>query len=205
MSTITLTLPALRYVADIQRCASDPRVSATCNVPHPYPADGAQRWLERTLQSTGEKKNAVFLVLAERAFCGIMSVNAIDWEKGCAELDYWIAGDYQGIGVGTEAVRLAIQRARGELGLKVLFSGCLVSNAASGRILQKNGFREVGRFINDGRRGQKFLYQEMRRFRRDLLPGAHEIRDDYVTNLTRGAASSAVLATGVQSPLVRRS
>jgi hypothetical protein len=34
MATIALTLPEKRFIADIQRCASDLRVSATCNVPH---------------------------------------------------------------------------------------------------------------------------------------------------------------------------
>jgi len=194
MSTITLTLPDARYVADIQRYASDPRVSATCHVPYPYPADGAQRWLERTQQSTRERRNAVFLVLSDGAFCGIMSVNAIDWEKQCAELDYWIAGDYQGIGVGTEAVRLAIRRAKKELGLKVLFSACLATNPASGRVLQKNGFREVGRFLNTGRISPKFLHQEMRRFRKDLVPGAPHIADYHVTDYTKSAGESGVLS-----------
>ena len=190
MATITLTLPDARYVTEIQRCASDPRVSATCNVPYPYPADGAQRWLERTQQSTREKKNAVFLVLFEGAFCGITSLNAIDWEKRCAELDYWIAGDYQGIGIGTEAARLTIQRARENLHLKVLFSACLVSNPASGHVLQKTGFREIGRFLNAGRVGPKFKHQEMRRFRRDLATGAEEIADYHVTAYLKSTVPS---------------
>lgn len=205
MPAITLTLPDARYGADIQRCASDVRVSSTCNVPHPYPADGAQRWLERTQQSKREKKNAVFLVLSDKTFCGIMSVNAIDWEKRCAELDYWIAGDFQGKGVGTEAVRLAIQHARGDLGLQVLFSACLVSNPASARILQKNGFREVGRFLNAGRVGIKFLHHEMRRFRNDLVPGAENVPDYHVTHYIPSSKPSDRCSDKAHVPLVQYS
>jgi RimJ/RimL family protein N-acetyltransferase len=168
-----------RYRADIQRHASDLRVSATCNIPHPYPQDGATKWMEQTLKSTSEKKNAVFMVLSEDAFCGVMSLNAIDWEKGSAELDYWIAGDYQGRGIGTEAARQAVEHAREEFNLKVLFSACFVMNPASARVLEKNGFREVARILNDGIFGRKFLGQEIRRFRKDLAPGGESIPDRF--------------------------
>lgn len=168
MPEITLTLPTANYLDAIQRCASDPRVSATCHVPYPYPADGAQQWLERTLISTREQKNAVFLVLWNGELCGIVSLNAIDWETHAAELDYWVAGDFQGRGVGTEAARQAIRYAGQVLNLKVLLSSCLVTNPASGRVLMKNGFSEIGRFIHDGKRGFKFLGKEMRRFRLDI-------------------------------------
>jgi RimJ/RimL family protein N-acetyltransferase len=177
MPTITLTLPSAAYLGDIQRCAADPRVSRTGIVPHPYPSDGAERWLEKTRRLAGERKSSVFLVLAEGFFCGVMSLNGIDWKTGRAELDYWIAGDYQGLGIGTEAVYLTLQRARWGLGLQVLFSGCLAANPASGRILEKNGFQEVGRVSNDGSFGQKFLQHEMRRFRKNLVSAARDIAD----------------------------
>jgi ribosomal-protein-alanine N-acetyltransferase len=174
---ITLVAPNSRFLADIQRHASDLRVSATCNIPHPYPQDGAAKWMEQTLKSTSEKKNAVFMVLSEDSFCGVMSLNAIDWEKGSAELDYWIAGDHQGRGIGTEAARQAIDHAREKFHLKALFSACFVMNPASARVLEKNGFHEVARILNDGIFGRKFLGQEIRRFRRNLAPGAESISD----------------------------
>ena len=68
--------------------------------------------MERTLASTAEKENAVFMVLLDDSFCGVMSLNALDLEKDCADLDYWIAADYQGRGIGTEAVRLTVNHAR---------------------------------------------------------------------------------------------
>jgi ribosomal-protein-alanine N-acetyltransferase len=183
----TLVAPTPQYLADLQRYASDPRVSATCNVPHPYPPDGAVRWLERTLKAASEKQKAVFMVLSDDAFCGLMSLNAIDWETGCAELDYWIAGDFQGRGIGTEAARLTVDRAREDLRLKVLFSACFATNCPSARILEKNGFREVGRILNDGIFGRKFINQEIRRFRKNLVPEAESVLDKYVARYLKKA------------------
>jgi RimJ/RimL family protein N-acetyltransferase len=143
--------------------------------------------MNQTLKAMSEKKKAVFMVLSDDAFCGLMSLNAIDWERGCAELDYWIAGDYQGRGIGTEAARLTVNQAREELHLKVLFSACFVTNPPSARILEKNGFREVGRILNDGIFGRKFLNQEIRRFRKDLVPKAESISDSHVSRYLEGA------------------
>lgn len=176
---VTIVGPELKYLGDLQRQASDLRVSVTTNVPHPYPSDGAIAWMARVQRMMSEKKNRVFMVLSDDLFCGLMSLNTIDWEHGRAELDYWIGPDYQGRGIGTEAMGLVIERARQELGLRVLFSSCLASNPASARILEKNGFGSMGHFLNDGTFGEKFLNKEMIRFRKDLVAKAKGTLDRY--------------------------
>ncbi len=180
MPSITLTLPEERFLSDIQRCASDVRVSANCNIPHPYPVDGARQWLERISRSVQNGEKFVFIVLLEGIFAGIVSLNAIDQQEGSAELDYWIAGYCQGFGVGTEAVRLAVLRAGQDLSLKSLFSSCLISNLASEKVLRRNAFHELGHFFNDGAFGRKFLNEEMIRFRRDLRPERVQITDYHI-------------------------
>jgi [ribosomal protein S5]-alanine N-acetyltransferase len=178
---ITLVYPTLNFVEEIQRCASESSVSATCNVPHPYPTTGALDWMERIVRSMREKKSAVFLVLTDGAFSGVVSLNRLNTETGTAELDYWIAGEFQGKGIGTEAVRLVMKKATDDYGVKVLFSACLITNPASSRILEKNGFRETGRFVNDGQFGQKFFGRQMRRLRKDLSMLSQELADPYPT------------------------
>lgn len=166
---VTLTAPTLEYVNVIQQCASDSRVSATCNVPEPYPVDGASRWIQYILESMAEGKSAIFFVLADSKFAGVMSLNRIDRNAGTCDLDYWIAADYQGQGVGSEAVRLVLEEARNTVGSKSVSSTCLSDNPRSSRVLEKNGFNEIGRFVNDGRYGKKFLGREMRQFRKDFV------------------------------------
>lgn len=63
---------------------------------------------------------------------------------GAAELGYWIARPYWGLGYGTEAARAVIAIARHGLRLRTLSAGHFIDNPASGRILEKIGFRATG-------------------------------------------------------------
>jgi len=93
-----------------------------------------------------------------------MALNAVDKQAGTAELDYWVAVPFWNRGIGTAAARPVIEFAFEELGLSTLQSCCLPGNMASVRVLEKNGFVKVGEFVNDGKYGNKFLGQSMKRF-----------------------------------------
>jgi len=67
---------------------------------------------------------------------------------GDAELGYWIARDYWGLGFATEAGRAVIELARGSLRLPRIVAGHFIDNPASGRVLRKLGFRPVGRYAS---------------------------------------------------------
>ncbi len=62
---------------------------------------------------------------------------------GEAELGYWIARPYWGLGYATEAARAVIGIARA-IGHKRLVAGHFTDNPASGRVLRKIGFRTTG-------------------------------------------------------------
>ncbi|MBL0923412.1 MAG: GNAT family N-acetyltransferase [Sphingomonadaceae bacterium] len=70
--------------------------------------------------------------------CGLGEVN------GEAELGYWIARPYWGLGFASEAGRAVIDIARA-IGHRKLLSGHFTDNPASGRVLRKLGFRATGR------------------------------------------------------------
>ena len=63
---------------------------------------------------------------------------------GQVELGYWIARNHWGLGYATEAAAAEIAIARGSLRLKRIIAGHFLDNPASGRVLQKLGFRPVG-------------------------------------------------------------
>jgi len=130
------------HLADVQKYASDPRISAMSYVPDPYPADGAIRWYEHVVDRMGQGKAMVFAVTEDQVFRGIMSINDINRELGRASLDYWVAAPFQGQGIATSAVGIVKEYARVELKLKALLSHCLVANVGSVRVLQRNGFVE---------------------------------------------------------------
>ena len=65
--------------------------------------------------------------------------------EGDAELGYWIARRYWGLGFATEAGRAVVRMARESLKLPRLVSGHFIDNPASGRVLAKLGFISTGR------------------------------------------------------------
>ncbi|WP_395612128.1 GNAT family N-acetyltransferase [Allosphingosinicella sp.] len=64
--------------------------------------------------------------------------------EGGTELGYWIARPYWGRGIATEAGAALIANARDSLRLPRLVAGHFTDNPASGRVLQKLGFRPTG-------------------------------------------------------------
>lgn len=61
-----------------------------------------------------------------------------------ADLGYWVAQAVNGRGVATEAVRQMLGVAFDELGLHRVEAGTLRHNAASQRVLARNGFERIG-------------------------------------------------------------
>ncbi len=70
--------------------------------------------------------------------CGLGEYN------GAAELGYWIARPYWGLGFASEAGRAVMKIAKA-IGHRKLVSGHFIDNPASGRVLQKLGFRSTGK------------------------------------------------------------
>ncbi|ULU24959.1 GNAT family N-acetyltransferase [Dyella terrae] len=161
------------HLEDVQRYASDPRISAMSYVPDPYPADGAIRWYEHVLDRIAKGKAMVFAVTENQVFRGVLSINDINRELGRANLDYWVAAPFHGQGIATSAVGIVKEYARVELKLKALLCHCLVANVGSAQVLQRNGFVERGQMvITEG----KFEGKSLRRFSCHLAisgPGAN--------------------------------
>ena len=128
----------------IQEYATDERVARTCNIPYPYPANGGKEHVQRVLKRRQDDIAYGFSILVDGKFAGIIGINSVDRETQTAELDYWVAARFWNRGVGTAAAAQAIRFAFEKLGLKILRSSCLVKNPASGRVLEKNGFTEIG-------------------------------------------------------------
>ncbi len=82
-----------------------------------------------------------------------------------ADLGYWVRQSCNGRGFATRAVREALDVAFGELGLHRVQAGTLPNNAASQRVLAKNGFVQYGfapRYLSiAGRWQDHVLYQRL--------------------------------------------
>ena len=145
----------------IQKYASDEKVARTCNIPHPYPPNGGKEHVLRVLKRRQDGISCAFSILIEGKFAGIIGINNIDRETASAELDYWVAVPFWNKDIATTAAEEAIRFAFEELNLTILRSHCLVKNPASGRVLEKNNFTEIGEMKAES---EKFKGQPGRRF-----------------------------------------
>lgn len=65
---------------------------------------------------------------------------------GSIELGYWIARPFWGLGFATEAAQAVVGIARHALRLDRLVAGHFTDNPASGRVLEKVGFKPIGHY-----------------------------------------------------------
>ncbi len=141
---LTLIPTALEHAPAIQRLASHPDVAATTLIPHPYPEDGAVRFIEDVvLPDRAAGSEYAFVIVVDGEVVGHISIKNVDGERGEAEVGYWIGRPYWGRGYASEAVRQIVAFAFEERGLRRLYAHVLAHNPASGRVLEKCGFISV--------------------------------------------------------------
>lgn len=101
--------------------------------------------LAQALRREAEGRTVPYAILLDGRLVGRININ--DVVRGAfesAHLGYWVAQDVTGRGVATAAVAEVARRAFTELGLHRLQADTLVHNAASQRILFRNGFTRIG-------------------------------------------------------------
>ena len=72
-----------------------------------------------------------------------------EWRVDRAELGYWIAPPLWGRGLMTEAAHAVVRAGFELIGLHKITVGCFAENAGSRRVIEKLGFRAVGRLEDD--------------------------------------------------------
>ncbi len=85
---------------------------------------------------------------------GAIALDGIQWQVAAlrvdrAELGYWLAEPLWGKGLMTEAASAVVRFAFDTLGLHKVTTRCFVDNTASRRVIEKTGFRFVGRAEDD--------------------------------------------------------
>src|SRR5688572_538989 len=92
----------------VQSYASDARVAATTNIPHPYPAHGGRDFVKRAVEARASGQRYLFAIVYCGEVVGTIGINGVDKAVGTAQLDYCISARFWGRGIGTEAARQAI-------------------------------------------------------------------------------------------------
>ncbi|MCP3849095.1 MAG: GNAT family N-acetyltransferase [Gammaproteobacteria bacterium] len=131
----------------IQKAAGAREIADTMiSVPHPYPAGEAERYVVRQQSEREAGRTATFTIeqKTEGWFCGLVEVRNIDREHSQGELSFWLAAEAWGQGYMSEVVQEVVLYAFESLGLNRLFAYHMLRNPSSGRVLEKNGFKQEG-------------------------------------------------------------
>lgn len=132
---------------DVQRLAGDRAIAdTTLTIPHPYPADAAEAWIERGTASCAAGRAVHFCVTrrSDGAVIGAIGL-ALERDHERAELGYWVGVPYWNNGYASEAAQAIVEHGFRELGLHRIQAHHMVRNPASGRVLRKVGMTPEGR------------------------------------------------------------
>lgn len=117
-------------------------VAMTATLPDPCTAEEAGKWIARRMR---DSHGFAICRAGDGLFVGAIGFGAV---LDRIELGYGIGRPFWGHGYATEAVREAVRHAR-ELGIEVLEACTFPSNPASARVLEKNGFENMGRITRN--------------------------------------------------------
>ena len=126
-------------------CNDETLARNTSRIPHPYSLQEAEQFVERSKDeflSGQETRFAVCLDEELVACTGVMPTAESSFEHG-----YWVGAAYRGKGIASTAAKAVLQFAFEKLGAKIITAGYFTDNPASGRVLEKLGFRPTGEII----------------------------------------------------------
>ncbi|WP_308315364.1 GNAT family protein [Streptomyces sp. ISL-100] len=110
-----------------------------------YTAEGQVDRLGAQLEEMAAGRAVPWVLVEGDAVIGAFTLsNIVLGPFQSANLGYWIDVTRTGRGLATAAVAEVCRAARDDLGLHRVAAGTLLNNAASQRVLAKNGFEEIG-------------------------------------------------------------
>lgn len=115
------------------------------------------------------RRNRFFLVYRQDVPCGFVALSDIEATDNTAMIWYFLGDNsLSGKGIMSEAVRQLVKHAFTSLGLRSVYAWAVETNAASVKLLNKCGFRVVGRI----RKSACFGSQQLDRIYFDIV--AHD-------------------------------
>ena len=126
----------------VAEAADNPNIAANLRniFPSPYTLADA-KWFVEDCIAQGETRQLMRAIAVNGRAAGSISVARKDdvYEKS-AELGYWLAEDYWGRGIMTEAVRQICREAFDRFDILRIFAEPFAENLGSRRVLEKAGF-----------------------------------------------------------------
>jgi RimJ/RimL family protein N-acetyltransferase len=135
-------------------------------------------FIKGSLSVAAQNEGAVWAIEHEGNAAGCIGLDGLVWQVNAlrhdrADLGYWLAPALWGKGLMTEAASAVVQFAFERMGLHKVATRCFVDNAASRRVIEKTGFRFVGRAEDDVWRGTRWITQLLYEMTGPEWPDAH--------------------------------
>ncbi|MBZ0216498.1 MAG: GNAT family N-acetyltransferase [Fimbriimonadaceae bacterium] len=112
-------------------------------VPHPYHLKDAETFLAGVDGNWGLDQYTFAVCLKEDNDQLIGMGGPFNFQSGRVELGYWLGKPYWGSGLMSEAVRALVEFVFDRVKAPFLLADHFIDNPASGRVLEKCGFREI--------------------------------------------------------------
>ena len=128
--------------AELTAALSDARIARNLSrMPWPYSLSDAELYL-----ATPSDPAYPSFQIIDRKVDPVRMIGGIGFMAGSSapELGYWLVPDRWGQGLAVEAAQAAIAAVRSSLGYTCIEAGHFIDNPASGRVLEKLGFRPTG-------------------------------------------------------------
>lgn len=124
-------------------------------VPYPYTLKDARKWLTKTVRKQKNKnnENLLFAIEINKEAVGSVGLHKIKNRK--AEAGYWLAEEYWGQGVMSEALKIITKYGFSKLKLVRIFAHVYCFNPASKRVLEKAGYKVEGLLRKDAYKNGK--------------------------------------------------
>ena len=131
----------MEYAPDIAPLANNPAIFANLRdvLPQPYTLEDARDFIGSAL-TAGNGTLLRAIVIDGRAAGSIALYQGQDIYRQCAEIGYWLGQPYWGQGVMSRAVAAMCAQGFAQLPIRRIYAQPFARNAASRRVLEKNGF-----------------------------------------------------------------
>jgi ribosomal-protein-alanine N-acetyltransferase len=157
-----------RDVDDLWPLVSDPELPRRMSWAAHTDRGQTLAFLQSTRDGLAKGTSATWAIEVDGRASGTIGLDGIRFAVAAlrvdrAELGYWIAPALRGAGLVTEAAQAVVRCGFEALGLHKIVVRCVDDNVASRRVIEKLGFRMVGRLEDDvwrdGRWWSMLLYE----------------------------------------------
>jgi RimJ/RimL family protein N-acetyltransferase len=145
----------------------------------PYPEGTAARWIAQHPEAWISGRAAIFAISLKRTGLVLGAIGLeIEVADERAELGYWIDPAFWSRGYASEAAQAVVEFGFRQLGLNRIMAEHMVHNPASGRVLEKVGFRPEGLLRQHARKWGRFYdVAVLGLVREDWLKSAPEFQE----------------------------